>query len=293
MYVAHEDDSHIARAREKIDRVSMRKLVRLNIEQPWLEHLQEELFDLWDMCQTVEEQELICDLLHRFCYVEGKTFSRCLSVIAQWITESWALPSEATIISKINKSKYADSSESVLWHLKSAFAAKSGWSMTNFVSSGMADAVAACVPNGNLVLVDEFSGTGGTAEKAVVWAKSKLAKAGLESVRVHFVCISAMEQAVFKIEKAADQCFAAIVLRKGIDDFYDGKELADATCLMKRLEGELESVVGHHKMPSFGYKNSQSLYAYESGNVPNNVFPVFWWRWLSGAKERRTLFRRL
>lgn len=292
MYVSHESDADIARSRSKLGRVAMHKLFRLSMEQPWLEHLQDELGDLWDMCQSAEEQELICDLLHRFCYLESNTFARCVGVIERWIGDAWQLSPSNTVITGINRSKYSDSSEAILWHLKPALAKRGGWSTTNLIS-GLRNAVGGCVENGSIVLIDEFSGTGGTAAKAIAWIKKELVDSGLVNVQVYFVCIAAMEQAIQRIEQETDKLFSTVILTKGIDDFYDGQELLDARSFMLRLEGELEKVVAGSSMPSFGYKKSQSLYAMESGNTPNNVFPIFWWRWLAGGTARRTLLSRL
>ena len=41
------------------------------------------------------------------------------------------------------------------------------------------------------------------------------------------------------------------------------------------------------------YKESESLFNLESYNVPNNVFPIFWWPQLKDNNYHKTLFRRL
>jgi hypothetical protein len=42
---------------------------------------------------------------------------------------------------------------------------------------------------------------------------------------------------------------------------------------------------------SLGYKKSESLFAREGGNTPNNVFPIFWWEQLASGADRHSLLQ--
>ena len=82
-------------------------------------------------------------------------------------------------------------------------------------------------------------------------------------------------------------------LSKGISENIEEPNKAKAIRLMEQLEEKLKEEVRNKRMPKFGYKRSESLFALESNNIPNNVFPIFWWKYLKDNTVRKTLFSRI
>jgi hypothetical protein len=283
----------IARSPKKMEREQLRQLFQLSLAQPWLENRQSELFETMDLCQDVNEQGLICDLLFRFKYVPADSLNECLIQICNKVTNEWDCDPEKTKIAAINRSSYSDSSQHILWLLKPIFADRHGWDTTNFVAK-MSDAVPLTGNDNSIVLIDEFSGSGGTLAKAVRWYRQKLLDNGA-SAKIYVCCLAAMEKGIEKIQEGTDDLFVCHVLKRGISDHYEGEALAAATAIMEKLEGALAPKVGNEILSkyNFGYKKSEALYYFQNGNPVNNVFPIFWWKELKDKTKWRPIFRRI
>ena len=72
------------------------------------------------------------------------------------------------------------------------------------------------------------------------------------------------------------------------------KLILDGPKYLFPLIEEIESRFLNKKRYKFGYEKSESLFVLENSNIPNNVFPVFWWPFnLEGERKRITIFKRL
>lgn len=282
----------IPRSRFKLDRKSLVLLLQLNMSQPWLESRQAELLELIDLCQDFPEQELICELLHRFSYMTLDDFASELSAIADTIVSEWKFTPEETIIVSINRSRYADSSEATNWMLKSQFANYSGWGTINFFNA-MSDAADSATNESKIVMIEEFIGSGATIKKALEWMDKRLLDRGITpTLKVYSV--SSMEAAKEVVEKTGHELLSRRWLKRGISDHYSEPALERARVMMKRLESALNETVDGRKLKDhhFGYKATEALYHLKNGNTPNNVFPIFWWKLLKGNVSRRPLLNR-
>jgi hypothetical protein len=235
---------------------------------------------------------LICDLLHRFFYLKYSDLTIYLEEVASQIVTSWGCKPENTIIVSVNKSKYADSSEAMLWYLKSRFAKYSGWHTAHFFTK-MGDAVEAASSSANIILVDEFIGSGETIRKAAQWIEKRLSDKG-KVCDIKICSIAAMVRATLELDKVGKEHFSCVWLKRGISDHYDDDKIGWAVTTMTALEAKLcyESDGGRLKQLEFGYKRCEALHHLEGGNTPNNVFPLFWWRWLKGRVPRETILGR-
>ncbi|MBQ4522198.1 MAG: hypothetical protein IJA10_04515 [Lachnospiraceae bacterium] len=117
-----------------------------------------------------------------------------------------------------------------------------------------------------LVLVDDFIGTGNTAEKCLnsmdlpeeIYARTKV------------LALVAQEEGIEYIEKLGIEVFAGMARKKGISDYYDDEEAK------KRIEmmDEIEEKMSVKKDYRLGYGKSEALVT--MCRTPNNTFPVFW-----------------
>jgi hypothetical protein len=263
------------------------------LAQPWLESRQDELLETLQLCSNMKEVSLLCDLLHRFTYLSGAGLGRAIQKLGEAIAKDWELCPQATKLVAINRSDFADSSPALLWQLKPVMAGLGDWNTTHFVIK-MADAVARAADGDTIVLVDEFAGTGGTLANAIKWLQGKLSESG-KAVKVAAGVLAAMEGSRLVVEATGAQFFSVYWLKRGISDHYTGQDLIEATLNMERLEALLEPEFRNQKLKkfNFGYKRSESIYYFENGNPPNNVFPIFWWPALLGKRQRRPLLRRV
>lgn len=62
--------------------------------------------------------------------------------------------------------------------------------------------------------------------------------------------------------------------------------------MMRTIEGKLSQSHNYRALPSLGYGELQVALSIESKNTPNNVFPIFWWKYYSNYTVRDVLLHR-
>ena len=82
------------------------------------------------------------------------------------------------------------------------------------------------------------------------------------------------------------------MLERGISDFYKGAELRRGRTYMRILESLLDQEFGQKPFPAFGYGGAEALFAIKNRDVPNSVFPIFWWPQLANGNRRQPLLTR-
>lgn len=283
----------IDRSQSFIDPALFKKLVRLMMDLPWLEPSSEELAMLWNLCDTSSEEQLIEQLLKRFMHVDSAHLRKLGEKCAAEVYDEWGLRPNDTLIVATSDSSKADGSQMFIQNMKNKFTGYGGWTEANFCNR-IGDSVPRLGKIVNIVLVDDFIGTGNTMSRRVKWYQGKVDKKGLtDKVRLFVISIAAMEISCTVLDELGIDYFCTIWLKKGISDFYKDNELTDAISDMNKLEYKLEPEVAGRKLQNFGWGRSEALFALESFNVPNNVFPVFWWPELKPGKKRKTIFMRL
>lgn len=285
-------------SREKLSRAAFQQVFELQITQEWLQEQEthEALLDLISLCGDLEEQQLVCELLSRFEYVDSKALSAYLRELVNTILDHWKLDESSTQIVATTMDSEGDSSQSLIHALKPEFK-RAGWDNARTVNM-MGRSVSYLKSHPNVVLVDEFVGTGQTMISRVCWLKKELHRAveegrtNKQNPTIRICVIAAMEWGLRAIENLGVDIRASVVLKKGISGYYTGIELREACKQMLRLERKLAKNINGIPLPSFGYGFSQSLFS-TVGNTPNNVFPVFWWSHDAKKERRSTLLQRL
>ncbi|MGD1046289.1 MAG: hypothetical protein ABR936_13350 [Bacteroidota bacterium] len=284
-------DKTLKRASKKIEHDDFVKLMKLTLKQSWLEEESEALIELWNLCKFTSEQELVFNLLLRFKYLNSSEIKKHGIEIADHIMNVWNLPSKGTRIVAVSDNRDADGSQMLIQSLKNKFVTNN-WKENNFINN-IGDGVKLARKNYNIILLDDFIGTGNTIERRVKWTQNKIAEKKKKNITIRVVCLAALEIAKSKLDTLGIEYYSPIWLRRGISDHFVDQELTKAVEDMKRLESELAPKYNGQNIPSFGYKKSESLFVIEAFNVPNNVFPIFWWPVLSNYKRRNTLLKRL
>jgi len=286
----------IPRSSSKISYDVFIKLVELMKKNEWLCDETEALVELWNFCDEEHQQILIEELLNDFKYLNSKDLKNLGREVANHIREKWELTHRGTKVVAISDTKEADGSQAFLQSIKNKFVFEgSEWSERNFVNS-LPKAAHSVRSNQTLILIDDFVGTGNTLDRKYEWLTKTIANRALKdhsSIDIKFVAIAGMEFARDALDKLGIDYYVPIWLKKGISEKYTGHRLEISTNAMKKLEKKLCKAYSGLYLQSFGYKKSESLFAIESFNVPNNVFPVFWWPYDKDRKFRNTLFKRL
>ncbi len=265
------------------------KTIQLMIKHEWLKNRGDKLTELVDEFGDDRKIQLIFELIDRFLVVDHLMIGKALDAIADQISEGWKLPENSTQIVATSFDEFADSGQAVLHALKPTLAKrKLAYPLINLV--GKSTRKLANWPN--VVLVDEFSGTGKTIVGRIEYLRADAEKRGAQ-LNVHVALIACMKSAKAAIEQTGVAVYAHNFLGKGISDYHDGEERTSRLDIMDEMEASLAQQWRGKPLPKLGYGEAEALYAAEAWNVPNSVFPVFWWPKRHNESDRSVLFSRM
>ena len=272
-----------------------RIILNLTKNQPWLGDKTDELSKLlYSDCKTSEEQELIIELLDRFTHISNENFSIQINELVDDIVTDPNLEDKTTQIVAMTGDYNSDSAQFVIYALKAPFE-KRKWrehiTVTNF-KQAYDEFEKRGKKHINIILVDEFVGSGKTIVGRVKKIKELFHEKGVLNIKIKVKVIAASSVGVKKAKEEDIDLTANIVINKGISEYYDTDEAARKLALMDKLEGILSTSYNAKNLPKFGYGNTEALYARDDGNTPNNVFPIFWWPFLKDNLERETVLTR-
>ncbi len=283
----------LPRSPGRLSRDAFSAIFSLTILQPWLKEAQEPLFDLIDECSDDGQQELVCNLLRRFLFLEHKDFENAARAIARYIEDDLGLNHADTIICALDDTKFSDSSQVMTYMLKCVRWKGGKWPMINYVKSRSAALeIVKSRSIDHIVLVDEFVGTGETATKSIKKFRQSLAAEDYFP-KVFFAAVVGMENTMAAVANEVNDLMYVHSLRRGISDSLPPSDRAKALEAMAQLESNLAALGsrGALKKHHLGYKQTEALYSRAGGNTPNNVFPIFWWDQNTEGAVRNTLLQ--
>lgn len=275
-----------------VDHNTFIKLNKLCMDYYWLQDESEALIELWNICDHESERNLIQDLLNNFVFINSRELKKIGNQVADHIINKWNLDNKKTYIVAISENQEADGSQMFLQSIKDKFSEHDKWKESNFINS-LPIAANNSRDNYRLILLDDFIGTGNTVERKILWLRNKLVERGIVNVEIYLVAIAMMKFSIKKLNDLKIIHYSPLILKKGISERLKGKDKSDAVKKMKNMEKKLGSKWNGQFLPSFGYQKSESLYAIEPYNIPNNVFPLFWWPKYKDYSNRKTIFKRL
>ena len=270
-----------------------KSVFKLGLQYEWLITCDDGFMELWNSTgDDLNQKKLILYLIHKFLYVDSSKANEFCGKIVHQITEEWGLqPSNTTIAAAYNDSKLEDfrpdGSQLMVQKLKNRFPFH--WREFDF-SSSLPKALYRLNSNDNLVICDDFVGTGLTIERKTEYAHKVIRERGLMNVKLYIVSFAAMQ---FSKTAIPYPFYSCEWLLKGISETLTGDNLIIATKIMEDMERILNPKIGMQRLPKFGFKRSESLYNYENDNIPNNVFPIFWWKKYKDNKFRVPMFRKI
>lgn len=231
---------------------------------------------------------MIGDLIRRFCLVSDGLYRELLCCLAEFVTDTFAL--DRTVLCAATADDRKDSGQAVLYDLVTALSLLGQTETLTCNRYDHAHKVAAGIDD--VVLIDEFVGTGRSMAARVARMRQLFAQKGNESARFHILVLAGMQRGLRLLKDCADTTHVGIALRRGIGD-YDCREEARVRYeLMSRLEGDLAAHPKLGEPPCFGDGQCEALFARRFGNCPNSVFPVFWWPVRRAGERRNPMFPR-
>lgn len=263
-------------------------IFNLGLQYDWLITCDEGFMELWKSTEgNINQKKLILYLIHKFLYVDSNKADEYCSLIAHQITEEWGLPPKNTTITAACDNANPDGSQLMVQKLKNRFPFY--WHEFNFSNSLPYALHNKLNSNDNLVICDDFVGTGSTIVRKTEYALKVISERHLENVHIFIVSFAAMQ---FSKNVVAYPFYSCEWLPKGLSETLNGDNLLVATKIMEEMERILNPKIGRQYLPKFGYKRSESLYNYENDNIPNNVFPIFWWKKYRDNRFRLPMFRK-
>ena len=252
---------------------------------------EEALNELVAICDTDEKYALLDELLSRFYYMDDDDYQRRIGQIADHIIRMKYAPDKTVIMAMAHEHE-SDGSQDVLNALQAALELKgySGFATDsrmdqkvekNHYNKGIR----------NYVIVDDFIGTGGTALKRYHAFVKMLNKS---DIHVSFCIVSGMRFGVDYCHHNRMPLYCPVQLSKGLSEVYKGFELSVKVFTMKELEMNLARQIGKLELATYsmGWGKAEALFYREGRNVPNNVYPIFWWKKYRDGSKRKTLFTR-
>lgn len=278
----------------EMNKEKFRLVFELAEQQPWILGKYDVLENLlWNECDDERKRELLIELLHRFVHVTASNFTNHLQSLAKKIANDPALSDESTQLVAMAADSSSDSSQYLLYALKPIME-RLGWRRHKLVNRFGLSYREYKKNNKlkNIVLIDEFIGSGQTVLGRVKTIKSAYESAGVEDINIIVKVIASTKQGMDVLLGESIHLDAEVILRKGISDFYDSDVVKDKLSVMESLENTLLEEYEDIEMPRLGYGETECLYVRDDGNTPNSVFPIFWWPFFKSGDERRTLLTR-
>lgn len=270
------------------------KLRELEKVQPWIT----DRFDRFEVllfsdCKELCQQGLLFELLHRFEFVPHQRYKEIIKCLALDIMTDPDLSDSETQIVALAADSGADSSHYVLSDLKFLMD-ELGWKKHKFVNTfGKAyKAYVKSTSHRNIVLVDEFVGSGQTVLNRVTAISKVFEEHDVEDYTIRVKVLVSTEHAYERLIEEGINITAQLFIKKGISDYYTEEDKYNKTEIMLQLESILKDSIDGIQLPSLGYNAAESLYYRDDSNVPNSVFPIFWWPAYKDGRDRKPLLTR-
>ncbi|WP_416041104.1 hypothetical protein [Acinetobacter lactucae] len=273
-------------------------LMRLIAKHSWLQAKIEEMSNLiFDDCDNNHQLDLVVDILENLKHISAAEYNSYIADLALDIVTSHLEPKETLLVAMTADSS-ADSGQSVLYDLKLEL---SKYSWNGYKSINRYDQTAnkckdykkAGIEFNNIVLVDNFIGTGSTVLGRVSRIRQLFSDKELEQPNIYVKTLIATSGGIEKVcEQNINLFYSIEVTDKLIERIYSENEANDKKKLMREIESKLLQSYNGRDIPTLGYGESQVAISIENKNTPNNVFPIFWWRFYQDGRERKVILHR-
>lgn len=233
---------------------------------------------LLSMFNAPEEQNLILDMLSKFNLVDYKDYYVCFNELLNRIqtTESVLMANIKKIAfvplltqNAINKNEMKSSR--FVWYLLrniSFFTNKVlEGKRVAFIDIGVASKINSIKKKDHVFLLDDYIGSGGTAEGAINY----LLENGISADKMSVLAIAAQGNGIDTVKKLGVRIFYLEKVSKAISDTYPDSAKECALELMRTIEDRYGGVNDNF---SLGYKHSEALWSLV--RTPNNTLPIFY-----------------
>lgn len=262
--------------------------------QPWINDFEDELTHLFEFCESYDEQMLLRHLLKEFFYLSDiKEREACLAINGK--IHEWKLSFANTWIVAVANNHEVDGSSAGLQKLKNKIKPIEDWH--NRYISNIPTAIDSIKEGENVLLFDDFIGTGEKMLKKVKWIRRLLTEKGLDvnKIKIYATGFAGMRFGLENFSKKSDcEIYVRHILLKGISEKFPSSQVNNYIEIMLSLENKLGGKYKNKKLSdySLGFMRSETLYCGANDNCPNNVFPILWWPMLKDGTRHNTILTR-
>lgn len=259
------------------------------------------LITLLNEFSTTNERDLLFELLDNLKHDRISDKIENISILVKHI-ETLKLDPDKTLIIATAKNSESDGSNAWQYFFKFYLAQHRKWN-ENCLKPSLVSSYEELERNkhkyNNVILFDDFIGTGETMVKKVLGFKRELKKMNIPQPTVHVFALAGMEFGIQHVNtNLALNVVCPVSLKKGISQKPNNSknDILIKTNLMISMEKKLSRRYKHRPFEgrcSLGYNQSEALYQVQFTNCSNNVFPIFWMTPKGKGNHRNTLFHRL
>ncbi|SEB35685.1 hypothetical protein SAMN04489761_0083 [Tenacibaculum sp. MAR_2009_124] len=255
---------------------------------------------LWSDFTDSKEKAIIKKLISSFRYLTNEEADElCLKSLKKMILQ-WKLNPLDTLFVATKMGPSPDGSNNFMGYIKDILhEINEAWSERNLFTS-IEESKHFLISNPTkrsrrirkIVLMDDFVGTGKTADERMKHFKEDLAD---REVKIYFFALAGMELGFKLLKKNNREFISCIELKKGTELSYPIWEREKVLKKITNMESILSEKIKKRELKdhSLGWGKSEALYTWTRFNIPNNVYPIFWWRKYKDNGNRKTMFNRM
>lgn len=252
------------------------------------------IVDLLKQCNSQEDIDLVDELFQQLndnIVDDSKNYSLLCSMAENIKKNEIGGKNTALCVMRTKNDPFADGSQAIINEVKMAI-----WVTGDFnygYSSTCFEDIDSLYSKGyrHFIVVDDFIGSGKTVEKRYNY----YLKRHFTNATMSFYFVAGMAKGISYCKNRGIPVHCCKIMNKGISGHYHYDELLKRVRSMKRLESLLGKESGDIKLKDheWGYGHAETLYCRQFGNIPNSVFPIFWWNKNLDGSQRQSVFTRV
>lgn len=269
------------------------KMVFPQTKHPWTNEAA--IVDMISPCRNEEDCAFISELFHQLNdnIVDGAKSYELLYDMALSIKKNETEGNQTALcVMRTKNDPFADGSQAIVNELKMAMTMAGGF-IHGYSAVCFDDIELLHNKKGyrHFVVVDDFIGSGKTVDARYKYFLSR----HFPDATMRFYFLAGMAKGVSFCKNRNIPVHCCKIMHKGIHGHYHKGELLKRLWAMRYFESFLGAESGEAKLKdnSFGYGQAEALFCRQFGNIPNSVFPIFWWNKNLDGSTRQSVFTRV
>lgn len=269
------------------------KMVFPRTKYPWTNEAA--IVDMISPCRNEDDYALVSGLFHQLNdnIVDEAQSYELLYEMAMAIKKNETEGNQTALcVMRTKNDPYADGSQAIVNELKMAMTMAGGFEH-GYSAVCFDDIEWLHNKKGyrHFVVVDDFIGSGKTVDVRYKYFLSR----HFADATMSFYFLAGMAKGISFCKNRSIPVHCCKIMHKGIHGHYHKDDLLKKIWAMRYFESLLGAESGDAKLKdnSFGYGQAEALYCRQFGNIPNSVFPIFWWNKNKDGSTRQSVFTRV